>query len=92
MNEAQMIDHRVHDEVHDCIRPSCGKRAQTAFIARERGRFAGQDMKPGDWIDLCVDDADDVYNAQHQTYAQLPEWLKADSKRDPLDQLLEDFG
>lgn len=90
MNDAQRIEHRVHDEVHDCIRPGCGRRAQTAFIAREHGRFAGRDMKPGDWIDLCADDAADVYNAQHQTRAQLPDWLRVDAKPD-LDELLRDL-
>lgn len=83
-----MIDRRVSDEVHDCIRPGCGKRAQTAFIARECGRFAGREMQPGDWIDLCADDASDVYKAQHQTRAQLPEWLRVDAKPDPFDELL----
>jgi hypothetical protein len=87
MNDGQRIEHRVHNETHHCIRPGCGKRAQTAFIAREHGLFAGRDMKPGDWIDLCADDAGDVYNAQHQTRDQLPDWLKVDAKPDVTDLL-----
>ncbi|MFD1546991.1 hypothetical protein [Nonomuraea guangzhouensis] len=89
MNDAQRIDHRVRDEIHDCIRPTCDKRAKTAFIAREHGRFAGRDMKPGDWIDLCADDAADVYRAQHQTRDQLPDWLRVDAKPDPYDTLFD---
>lgn len=48
MNDGQRIEHRVHDEIHDCIRPGCGKRAQTAFIAREHGEYgAGLNAEVG---------------------------------------------
>lgn len=83
MDDAQRIDRRVRDEVHECVRPGCGKQAQTAFVACENGRFAGRNVKAGDWLDLCADDATDVYRAQHQSRNQLPDWLRVDARPDP---------
>ncbi|MFC6080967.1 hypothetical protein [Sphaerisporangium aureirubrum] len=85
ISDAMRIEHRIHDEVHDCIVPGCGVRARVAFIAAEDGRIAGRDVRRGDVIDLCAPHGDDVYRAQGQRYDELPEWLKADAKTDPLD-------
>lgn len=50
---AQRIEHRRLDEVHECIRPGCGRRAQTAYYVHAATRIAGRDMGVGDFVDLC---------------------------------------
>ncbi|MEV5710137.1 hypothetical protein [Actinoallomurus sp. NPDC052274] len=81
---AERIDERVKEEVHDCIAPGCGRRAETAFIANEPGRFAGRHIEAGQFIDLCAVHAGDVYRAQGVTdVSQLPEWLRVDAGPQP---------
>lgn len=95
MNEltvAQRLERRRLDEVHACVAPACGARAQTAFAAAERGRFAGREWNAGDMIDLCAPHANDVFSAGGKTREQLPEWLRVDAKPDPYELLLGGLG
>lgn len=89
ISDAERIEHRVHDEVHDCIVPDCGARAQIAFLAAASGRFAGREIRAGEFIDLCSPHGHDVYQAQGQRHEDLPEWLKADAKPDPISGLFD---
>lgn len=47
------IEHRVRNEVHTCVRPRCPARSRVAYAVAAPMRFAGRDLVPGDFVDLC---------------------------------------
>lgn len=53
----ERIEHRRQDEVHECVRPGCGRRAVSAFHVDAPTRLAGHDWTAGEFVDLCADDA-----------------------------------
>ncbi|MEV7013246.1 hypothetical protein [Streptosporangium sp. NPDC051022] len=83
ISDAQRIERRRRDEIHDCVVPGCGTRAVEAFMVREYGRLAGRDWKPGEMIDLCGAHSHDVRQAEHLPHDQIAEWLRPDLKPDP---------
>lgn len=54
---ATRIEHRVHDEVHSCLR--CGERARCAYVAETR-------IGPR-WLDLCPPCTLDLRRALDET-------------------------
>lgn len=62
-NIAAAIDHRVNDEIHDCIRPGCDGRARVAYYINTPMRIAGRDLMPGEFVDLCPGDDRDLTRA-----------------------------
>ena len=73
MNDGERISHRTKHEMHDCVVPGCGQRADEAFIVNEVRRLAGRAWKPGDFIDLCAPHSVDVRRAE---YGPVAEWLR----------------
>lgn len=68
MNERTMserIDHRVHDEIHPCVRPGCGQRAAVALHVDEPMRLAARDFMPGEFVDLCPDHSRELLTVAH---------------------------
>jgi len=88
-SDAERIEHRRHDEVHDCVVPECGTRAVEAFMANEHGHLARRDWKPGDFIDLCAPHAHDVRQAEYLPREQVAEWVQVDMKPDPYTVLMD---
>jgi hypothetical protein len=76
---AERLEHRRHDEAHDCVRPGCGKRARTALHVYAPLRLAGRDWMPGEFVDLCWPHYDELYRAATQ----------AETLGGPLDRLRE---
>jgi hypothetical protein len=64
LTDGERIEHRRHDEIHDCIVPGCGERARAAYIAAEDGDLAGYTWRRGDFIDLCWPHASMLYQAR----------------------------
>lgn len=73
--------------LHECVAPDCDKKAPVEYVAAERGRLAGRDWQRGDKIRLCPEHGYDVLAAQGQGRDELPDWLKADAKPHPRDEL-----
>lgn len=60
---AQRIEHRRKDEIHPCIRPGCGRQARTAMHVDSPMRLGGRDFMPGEFVDLCWGDYDELHRA-----------------------------
>lgn len=50
---AERIEHRRHDEVHECMVPQCSERARVALYVDGSCRLAGRDWVKGEFVDLC---------------------------------------
>lgn len=59
----ERIEHRRLDEIHQCIRPGCSRRAKVALHVDRETRLAGQDFVPGEFVDLCPEDYGELLRA-----------------------------